>query len=87
MPAITEFIANGKSIDEINTIIGSDRLFYQTLEDLIEATSIGQNPLQDLTRVVSMENMLLEILTKIILMHFSLLETILRNLNPQRTMR
>ncbi|RJU91174.1 MAG: amidophosphoribosyltransferase [Candidatus Poseidoniales archaeon] len=44
MPAITEFIANGKSIDEINTIIGSDRLFYQTLEDLIEATSIGQNP-------------------------------------------
>lgn len=44
MPAITEFIANGKTIDEINTIIGSDRLFYQTLEDLIEATSIGENP-------------------------------------------
>ncbi len=44
MPAITEFIANGKTIDEINTIIGSDRLFYQTLEDLIEATSIGGNP-------------------------------------------
>jgi amidophosphoribosyltransferase len=44
MPAITEFIANGKSIEEINGIIGSDRLFYQTLEDLIEATSIGENP-------------------------------------------
>ena len=44
MPAITEFIANGKSVDEINTLIGSDRLFYQTLEDLIQATSIGENP-------------------------------------------
>lgn len=44
MPAVNEFIANGKSIDEINTIIGSDRLFYQSLEDLIEATQIGQNP-------------------------------------------
>ena len=43
MPAITEFIANGKTIEEINSIIGSDRLFYQTLEDLIEATSIGEN--------------------------------------------
>ena len=44
MPAVTEFIANGKTIEEINSIIGSDRLFYQTLEDLIEATSIGENP-------------------------------------------
>jgi len=44
MPAINEFIANGKSIDEINAIIGSDRLFYQSLEDLIEATSIGNKP-------------------------------------------
>ena len=44
MPAINEFIANGKSIDEINSIIGSDRLFYQSLEDLIEATSIGEHP-------------------------------------------
>ena len=44
MPAINEFIADGKSIDEINSIIGSDRLFYQSLEDLIEATSIGEHP-------------------------------------------
>ena len=44
MPAVTEFIANGKSVEEINSIIGSDRLFYQTLEDLIESTSIGENP-------------------------------------------
>ena len=38
MPAVNEFIANGKSIDEISHVIGSDRLFYQTLEDLIDVT-------------------------------------------------
>ena len=44
MPAVDEFIANGRSIEEINDIIGSDRLFYQTLEDLIDVTSIGPSP-------------------------------------------
>lgn len=38
MPAVDEFIANGKSVEEINTTIGSDKLFYQTLEDLIDST-------------------------------------------------
>ena len=38
MPAVNEFIANGRTIDEINRMIGSDRLFYQTLEDLQEVT-------------------------------------------------
>ena len=38
MPAVDEFIANGRSIEEINATIGSDRLFYQTLEDLIDVT-------------------------------------------------
>ena len=37
MPAVTEFIANGRSIEEINEKIGSDKLFYQTLEDLVES--------------------------------------------------
>ena len=41
MPAVTEFIANGKTIDEIGEDIGADKLFYQTLEDLIEVTSIN----------------------------------------------
>ena len=41
MPAVTEFIANGKSVDEIGTEIGADKLFYQTIEDLVEVTSIN----------------------------------------------
>ena len=41
MPAVKEFIANGKEIDEICQTIGADRLFYQDLDDLIEVTSIN----------------------------------------------
>jgi len=41
MPAVSEFIANDKSIDEIGDEIGADKLFYQTLDDLIEVTSIN----------------------------------------------
>jgi len=38
MPAVEEFIANGKSVEEIGEVIGADRLFYQTLEDLVDVT-------------------------------------------------
>ena len=38
MPAVKEFIANDKSVEEIGKVIGADRLFYQTLEDLVEVT-------------------------------------------------
>ena len=38
MPATSEFVANDRTIDEINQHIKSDRLFYQTLEDLIQST-------------------------------------------------
>ena len=41
MPAVKEYIANGKEIDEICQTIGADRLFYQDLDDLIEVTSIN----------------------------------------------
>lgn len=41
MPDVSEFVANGRSIEEINDHIGSDRLFYQTLEDLIEVTAMA----------------------------------------------
>ena len=38
MPAVNEFIADGRTIEEISNTIGSDRLFYQSLEDLVEVT-------------------------------------------------
>ena len=43
MPAVKEFIADGKTIDEISATIGSDRLFYQSLEDLVDVTRM-ENP-------------------------------------------
>lgn len=46
MPAVDEFIANGRSIEEINATIGSDRLFYQTLEDLVETTKQPSSAVQ-----------------------------------------
>ncbi len=42
MPAVSEFIANNNSIDEIAKSIGVDKLFYQSLEDLIDAVK-GEN--------------------------------------------
>ena len=39
MPAVTEFIANGKTIEQINEKVGSDRLFYQSLDDLVDSTA------------------------------------------------
>ena len=43
MPATSEFIANNRTIDQINEHIGSDKLFYQTLEDLIKSTKISSS--------------------------------------------
>ncbi|MAK05439.1 MAG: amidophosphoribosyltransferase [Euryarchaeota archaeon] len=42
MPAVSEFIANNNSIDEIAKSIGVDKLFYQSLDDLIDAVK-GEN--------------------------------------------
>jgi len=42
MPAASELIAHNRSIEEIAAIIGADRLFYQDLEDLIDAVSKGK---------------------------------------------
>ena len=41
MPAVTEFIANGRTVEEIGETIGADQLFYQRLDDLIEVTSMN----------------------------------------------
>ena len=37
MPAVSELVANGRSVDEIREIIGADWLIYQDLDALIEA--------------------------------------------------
>ena len=37
MPARTELIASGHSVEEVRQIIGADRLIFQDLDDLIEA--------------------------------------------------
>lgn len=43
LPTRRELIAHDISTEEIRTLIGADALFYQTLEDLIEAARFG-NP-------------------------------------------
>ena len=43
MPAAQELIAYGKSLKEIEQLIGADRLVYQDLEDLVSAAQEG-NP-------------------------------------------
>jgi amidophosphoribosyltransferase len=48
MPARKEYIAYGKTNEEICDSIGADRLIYQELEDLVEAcTGAGENSLAD----------------------------------------
>ena len=43
MPSASELIANNRTVEEIQAIIGADRLFYQDLRDLVDAASEG-NP-------------------------------------------
>ena len=43
MPTTKELIAHGHTEEEVCQLIGADRLFYQTLDDLIEAVR-GGNP-------------------------------------------
>jgi amidophosphoribosyltransferase len=43
MPATKEFIAHGRSVDEVAQEIGADRLIYQDLNDLIDAVR-QENP-------------------------------------------
>lgn len=43
MPSANELIAHGRDLDDICSLIGADKLIYQSLEDLIKAVSVG-NP-------------------------------------------
>ena len=41
MPAADELIAHGRTVEEINTLIGADRLIFQDLKDLCDAVREG----------------------------------------------
>ena len=43
MPAASELVANGRSVEQVCELIGADKLWYQDLEDLIESAHAG-NP-------------------------------------------
>ena len=47
MPVPGELIAYNRSIDEIRSLIGADRLFYQNLDGLIEAVRKGNRNLKE----------------------------------------
>lgn len=46
MPAVTELIAHGKTVEEIKNEIGADWLVYQDLEDLVAAAQEGNSKIQ-----------------------------------------
>lgn len=43
MPTSSELVAHGRTVDELERMLGADRLIYQDLEDLVEAVRAG-NP-------------------------------------------
>jgi len=47
MPSASELVANGREIDEIADYIGADKLFYQDLDDLIEAVWQGNKSIKE----------------------------------------
>ena len=46
MPASHEFAADGRTEEEISTLIGADKLFYQDLDDLISAVKDKNSPVR-----------------------------------------
>ncbi|NNC56819.1 MAG: amidophosphoribosyltransferase [Woeseiaceae bacterium] len=47
MPAASELIANGRSVEEIEEIIGADRLIYQDLHGLIRSVRHGNSSIRE----------------------------------------
>ena len=47
MPAASELIANGRSVEEIETLIGADRLIYQDLHGLIRSVRHDNSPIRE----------------------------------------
>lgn len=46
MPAANELIAHGRTVEEICTLIGADRLIYQDLVDLVDACREGNSKIE-----------------------------------------
>ncbi len=47
MPVAAELVAHGRTVDEIERILGADRLFYQDLDDLVWAVRDGNEALTE----------------------------------------
>ncbi len=47
MPAVSELIANGRDVDEIQALIGADRLIYQDLHGLIRSVRHGNSSITE----------------------------------------
>ena len=47
MPAASELIANGRSVEEIQALIGADKLIYQDLHGLIRSVRHGNSPIEE----------------------------------------
>jgi len=47
MPVTAELVAHGRTVEEIRSILGADRLFYQDLDDLIWAVRDGNEDLAE----------------------------------------
>jgi amidophosphoribosyltransferase len=47
MPAACELIANGRSVEEIQNIIGADKLIYQDLSGLVRSVRHGNSKIKD----------------------------------------
>ena len=47
MPAASELIANGRTVDEIQELIGADRLIYQDLHGLIRSVWHGNSEITE----------------------------------------
>ncbi len=46
MPATSELVASGRTVEEIREFLGADRLIYQDLDDLVEACKEGNDSIR-----------------------------------------
>lgn len=47
MPSVSELVANGRNTEQIAEFIGADRLFYQDLDDLVDAVGFGNKDIKE----------------------------------------